>query len=58
MRLCGQISVITAFNVWFIVVKSSQTINLPADDTTKRLHPFYEIGKLISEIFDGVLTRD
>ena len=34
-----------------IVVQSPETINLAADEKGQRLHPFYEIGKLMSEAF-------
>ena len=44
-------------NVLFIVVYSSETINLPADNTQERLHPFYEFEKLMSEAFLGVSVR-
>ena len=38
-------------NARFIVIYLSETLNRPADDTGQNLHPYYEIGKLMSETF-------
>ena len=51
MKLCGRFPVIATLNVRWTVDSQSETINLPANDAGQRHHPFYEVGKLMSEAF-------